>query len=618
MALRLVSVTRRFGGHAALDAVSLHVRRGDCYGFLGHNGAGKTTSMRIALGLERADSGRVIVDGFDAAAHPREARARMGGLIETPGFHGHLSGSANLVLLARLQGLARDEARAEAARLLAAVGLEAARGKPVAAYSQGMRQRLGIAQALLGSPQVVLLDEPMSGLDPEGIDEVRRLLLRLTREEGMTVLLSSHQLSEIAGLCNRIGILKQGRMLLEEETSKLLGSGAGRYALATGDDGAAARILEAAGVATSASPAGGLDVALGARAPGEVARSLVSMGVELRAWAPRPPSLEEIYLRCAQGGASEGRAAGGDAVEAREPQERCAPPRPLLRAMAYEVRRWTSSVGVPALLALPALVALGSVWSRHGDLVRDGKEVAGGTLATASNVTAFEAFGGAIQSALPLVLLAVAGIASQSLAGENSRGTLRNLLLRPLRRFDAIAGKGAALAAAALLSFALVAVAAYVAASHWFEWRDVAEILPNGELFPIPGGEASVVGPATLTMLASVLPLLVAFAAIGLLAGAVARGGATGLALAFGGVLLLQLLRVPAQLLGCEGWLPTAHAPWARAMGDDSVVRVYIDATQAISNVRDPFKGLHISVPLVWAALAFGAAALVLSRRSIR
>jgi ABC-2 type transport system ATP-binding protein len=617
MALRLVSVTRRFGGHAALDAVSLHVRRGDCYGFLGHNGAGKTTSMRIALGLERADAGRVIVDGFDAAAHPREARARMGGLIETPGFHGHLSGGANLVLLGRLQGFGRDEARAEAARLLAAVGLESAREKPVAAYSQGMRQRLGIAQALLGSPQVVLLDEPMSGLDPEGIDEVRRLLLRLTREEGMTVLLSSHQLSEIAGLCNRIGILKQGRMLLEEETSKLLAGEAGRYALATGDDAEAARLLEAAGVATSASPAGGLDVALGVRAPGEVARSLVSMGVALRTWAPRPPSLEEIYLRCGQGGAAPAKAADA-AISAGEPAARHAPPHPVLRAMAYEARRWMSSAAVPVLLVLPVLVAVGSVWSRHGDVERDVKEVAGGTLATASNVTAFEAFGGAIQAALPLVLLAVAGIASQSLAGENSRGTLRNLLLRPLRRFDAIAGKGAALAVAALLSFALVAGAAYAAASHWFEWRDVAEILPNGELFPIPGGEASVLRPATLTMLVSVLPLLVAFAAIGLLAGAVVRGGAAGLALAFGGVLFLQLARVPAQLLGYEGWLPTAHAPWARAMGDDSVVRVYIDATQAISNARDPFKGLHAVVPLVWAALAFGAAALVLRRRSIR
>src|ERR1051325_3513784 len=104
MDLRLVGLTRRFGRQTALDAVSLHVRSGDCYGFLGHNGAGKTTTMRIALGLERPDAGRVIVDGFDAAAWPREARARMGGLVESPGFHGHLDAVANLSTLARLQG----------------------------------------------------------------------------------------------------------------------------------------------------------------------------------------------------------------------------------------------------------------------------------------------------------------------------------------------------------------------------------------------------------------------------------------------------------------------------------------------------------------------------------
>src|SRR6185295_14783802 len=159
-----------------------------------------------------------------------------------------------------------------------------------------MRQRLGIAQALIGSPKIVLLDEPMNGLDPEGIEEIRRLLRRLTRDEGMTVLLSSHQLSEIAGLCNRIGILRQGRMLVEEETSKLLAAETGRYALATADDAAAAALLAASGIAVTPHPTGVLEVSLGDRRPGDVARDLVGRGVELRTWAPRPPSLEEIYL----------------------------------------------------------------------------------------------------------------------------------------------------------------------------------------------------------------------------------------------------------------------------------------------------------------------------------
>src|SRR5687768_12450549 len=144
MSLRLIGLTKTYGAHSALVDVSLHLRPGDCYGFLGHNGAGKTTAMRIALGLEFADAGRVLVDGFDALEHSREARARMGGLIETPGFHGHLSGTANLVLLARLQGFGREEARREAGRLLDEVGLAHAGAKPVHAYSHGMRQRLGI------------------------------------------------------------------------------------------------------------------------------------------------------------------------------------------------------------------------------------------------------------------------------------------------------------------------------------------------------------------------------------------------------------------------------------------------------------------------------------------
>src|SRR6185503_7924079 len=221
MSLQLLSVTRRFGEQLALDTVSLHVRRGDCYGLIGHNGAGKTTAMRVALGLMRPDAGEVRVDGFGALQQPREARARRGGLIETPGFHGHLDAAENLFLLARLQGLSRVEARRESARLLGLTGLAEVGRKRVRAFSQGMRQRLGIAQALLGRPAYVLLDEPTNGLDPEGMADVRALLARLVREEGVTVLVSSHQLHELAELCNRVAILQRGRRLVEAETSAL-------------------------------------------------------------------------------------------------------------------------------------------------------------------------------------------------------------------------------------------------------------------------------------------------------------------------------------------------------------------------------------------------------------
>ncbi|MCB9883742.1 MAG: ABC transporter ATP-binding protein, partial [Planctomycetes bacterium] len=221
MSILLHTLRYQVGPQRILDDVTLHVRDGDCYGFLGHNGAGKTTALRIALGLLRARSGRVIIDGFDAAEHPREARARTGGLIEVPGFHAGLGGAKNLFMLARLRGLDRRAARKEVDRVLAAVSLEREGTKRVRAYSQGMRQRLGVAQAMLGGVSHVLLDEPMNGLDPEGMEELRATLHDLTRNAGVTVLLSSHQLDEIEGLCNRIGILRRGRLLLEEPVERL-------------------------------------------------------------------------------------------------------------------------------------------------------------------------------------------------------------------------------------------------------------------------------------------------------------------------------------------------------------------------------------------------------------
>jgi ABC-2 type transport system ATP-binding protein len=616
MALRLISVTRRFGRALALDGVSLHVRPGDCYGFLGHNGAGKTTSMRVALGLERPDAGRVVVDGFDAAEFPREARARMGGLVETPGFHGHLGGAANLVLLARLQGLDGPEARREAVRLLDAVGLAGAGTKAVRNYSQGMRQRLGIAQALLGSPKVVLLDEPMNGLDPEGIEEVRRLLLRLTRDEGMTVLLSSHQLGEIAGLCNRIGILRRGRMLVEEETSKLLAAESGRYALATADDAAAAKVLAASGVAATPRADGGLEVSLGARAPEDVAADLVANGVRLRAWAPRPPSLEEIYLRFTKNGEAAARPAAAEIATA-PPAERRAPSAPVLRVMAYEFRRWTSAWTVPALLAIPALFAAGAVWSRHGLAARDVQEVHSGTLATATTVTAFEAIGDGLSASVPVLVVLLAGLASQSLSGEASRGTLRNVLLRPVTRTDAALGKSAALLVAALVGFALAAGASLAAAAHWFEFKDVGEYLPNGEFFSDAGGRAELMWPALWRALATLVAVLPAFVGIGFLAGALPRSGAAGLGLALGAIVSLFAFSVPASVFHLEGFLPTAHAPWSK-LCDDSVVHLYIDTTVERGNPHDPYAGLHVAVPLVWAIVSFAAAALVLRRRSVK
>ena len=194
-ALELHDLHFDYSGRDAVQGVSLTVNAGDCYGFLGHNGAGKTTVMRLCLGLLRPTRGEVRVFGADASKRRRETNGLIGALIERPGFYLQQSAQRNLLALAKLQGIPAALAKAEAERVIDAVGLAHALNRRVGTFSMGMRQRLGIAQAMLGKPRLLLLDEPTNGLDPEGIAALRALLQRLTTEEGVAVLLSSHQLA---------------------------------------------------------------------------------------------------------------------------------------------------------------------------------------------------------------------------------------------------------------------------------------------------------------------------------------------------------------------------------------------------------------------------------------
>ena len=291
MSLRLERVSHRFGKQKVLDDVSLVIEPGDCYGFIGHNGAGKTTAMRVLLGLLQPDEGRVVIDGFAANSYPREARVRMGALIEQAGFHPHWSGPQNLRLLDKLAGGDSD-----IAALIEQVGLTHAGSKPVRAYSQGMRQRLGVAQALLGNPDYVLLDEPSNGLDPDGIQEMRELIRDITREQGHTVLISSHQLHELSGICNRVGVLRQGKLVMEESIENLLRGD--RYLLETNDAQGALTVAESLGLPVEAgSP---VIVHVGGREASDVVKALVEKNIAVSSFAPQPPTLEEIYHRDAE------------------------------------------------------------------------------------------------------------------------------------------------------------------------------------------------------------------------------------------------------------------------------------------------------------------------------
>lgn len=615
MALRLIGLTQRYGDQTVLDGVSLHVREGDCYGFLGHNGAGKTTSMRIALGLVRPQSGRVVVDGFDAAEHPLEARARLGGLIETPGFHGHLGGRANLVLLARLQGTPRAAANAEADRLLGVVGLTAAARKPVAAYSQGMRQRLGIAQALLGRPKVVLLDEPLNGLDPEGIEEMRRVLRGLTRDEGTTVLLSSHQLHELSGLCNRVGILKQGRMLLEEETAKLFAAAGDRYVLTA--DGAADGVIAALGAAgLRAAPRkasdGEIELDLAGRRPSDVLRGLVGAGVAVRTFAPRPASLEEIYLASS---ASDGAARDAASAEAADvttsaPKEQRAAPAPVLRALRYDVSRWMSSAAVPIAFTLPAAIAAGRVWLEVTDVAAQQSRVAAGTLSSFTEPTAFTALAQGLRWGMPALAVIAAAFAAQSVAGESASGTLRNVLLRPVGRARLAAGKAAAVLVATGVSYALLVGVAFGAAALAFDFTDVFEVSLNG--FRLPLMKADEVWPDVMPALLRPLAGIAAFSLLGFLVGTLARGVAGAMAAAIGvvvaGVVALELVD-PQRL-------PSAHVPWG-ALRDASAVRRLFDLSVGSSDAQPAGTAGSLWVPVAWGVAAVVVACFAIRRRSV-
>ncbi len=215
------ALTKRFGGLTVVDTIDLQVRPGDVYGFLGPNGSGKTTTVRMLLGLVLASSGTIELFGEPVPRRAKRVLRRVGSLVEDPAAYGHLSGRANLSLIdAAGPGGSRRTRRARIADCLEQVGLSAVGRRPVKAYSLGMRQRLGLAAALLRTPELLVLDEPTNGLDPQGILEVRELLDRLNRA-GTTVFLSSHQLAEVEQVCSRVGVLDRGRLVLQDEVAAL-------------------------------------------------------------------------------------------------------------------------------------------------------------------------------------------------------------------------------------------------------------------------------------------------------------------------------------------------------------------------------------------------------------
>ena len=207
--IQTTGLSKRYRDKWAVDHLDLRVEQGDIYGFIGQNGAGKSTTLKLLCGLARPTQGDALI--FGKPVRDSVARRRVGALIEQPGLYPDLSGRENLRLYAALLGL--DSPERQVKEILETVGLAPGEKKPVRHYSMGMKQRLGVGLALLGGPDLLLLDEPINGLDPEGIREMRELLLRLNRERGLTILVSSHILGELSKIATRYGIIQQGRMV---------------------------------------------------------------------------------------------------------------------------------------------------------------------------------------------------------------------------------------------------------------------------------------------------------------------------------------------------------------------------------------------------------------------
>jgi ABC-2 type transport system ATP-binding protein len=288
-------VTKKFGDRTVLDDVELRVPRGCAFGFLGPNGAGKTTLIRVLLGLLPVSAGEMTLLGHPLPAERSLALARVGAIVEEPRFHPHLTGRENLAAAAAPRGI---EAEGRIDAVIARVGLAGRAGDRVGSYSMGMRQRLGIARCLLVDPELLILDEPMNGLDPAGILEMRGLIRDFV-DEGRTVLLSSHLLDEVERTCDGVAIIDRGRIVTQGTLAEAVGAGDNAILVGSDDPALAAALLTAhpAVIAVSTGADGSIRVTLTEGASAAVInRALVERGIAVHRLEPDRLSLEERFL----------------------------------------------------------------------------------------------------------------------------------------------------------------------------------------------------------------------------------------------------------------------------------------------------------------------------------
>jgi len=296
--LRTIDLTKRYKDRLAVDHLNIEVRQGDVFGFLGPNGAGKSTTIRMVLHLVFPTAGDVELFGTSLNRARHKALEKVGAVVEKPAFYGHLSALRNLEILG---GLQKPVTRRRIMENLERVGLADRAGDPVKTFSHGMNQRLGLALILLNDPRLVILDEPTTGLDPQGMKEVRELILELSRERGVTVFLSSHLLYEVELIATRMAIIHRGKLRSAGSVQELLKTGPSSVLIRTDRPDEALRFLKAQEAYASASLDGdGIAVDLDLEGIPELNRRLVGAGFNVNALVPRR-SLETYFLNLIEG-----------------------------------------------------------------------------------------------------------------------------------------------------------------------------------------------------------------------------------------------------------------------------------------------------------------------------
>jgi ABC-type multidrug transport system ATPase subunit len=297
--IKVEHLAKNFGSFQAVKDVSFTVNKGDVFGFLGPNGAGKSTTIRCMLSLIKADKGNIQLFGKDLTKHRNKILSKVGSIIEKPDFYRYLSAEKNLAIFARISG--KDVSKREIAEMLDFVGLNGRNRDKVGGFSHGMKQRLGIAQTLLHQPDLIVLDEPTTGLDPQGIVEIRNLILRLKSEQNKTVILSSHQLSEIELISNRMVIINKGQSIIEGDVKELLNAQEMVVQLDVNDVEKAIQVLNVSFSSASYKKINDriIEVNIEKQLVPSLNRTLVQEGVEVHALEPKR-KLEDFFMKIIQ------------------------------------------------------------------------------------------------------------------------------------------------------------------------------------------------------------------------------------------------------------------------------------------------------------------------------